>query len=867
MTVVGSEAGWLVRMDERPDPSRVGGKASGLFRLLELGLPVPRFAVLTVDAFRVCCADGLPSDEPAVLTATLDAIWSDLGRGAVPLAVRSSAIDEDSAERSWAGQMRTHLNVVDRAELGRAVADCWASLFSERAAAYRELSGAGGDGAAMAVVVQEMVDPVASGVLFTIDPVSGDRDKVMVSAVLGLGEGLVSGALDADTYLLDADGSVVDSTIVEKEEQFVPAQGGGVATATVPARRGSGAALTPDVLRSLCRDSRRAAEAAGAPLDIEFAVQGDTIFYLQARPVTGVGAPEPTHENRLVWDNSNIVESYPGITLPLTFSFIRRAYHAVYWQFCELLGLGEDEIRAHDHMLRNMLGLHRGQVYYNLRNWYRLVSILPGFRNNRRFMEGMMGVTEEGGDADDDTVSRARGVFALALTGLRALWLQLTLDRRVRRFHSTFDRVYGEFAALPYEEMSPDAVMSEYRRVERALLWRWKAPILNDFSVMIFYGLLKRLTVAWNIDPEGNAQNALVAGQGGIESAEVSDKLEELAEGIAGDETLRAALLAASPSEGIALVRDHPEHGPDFARYMERFGDRCVAELKLESRTMHDDPTRLIAALQGALRRVGSVDADEPDPSRSAEALLGRVGPLRRLAYRWVLRRAARGIRSRENQRLARTRAFALVRRMMRAVGARLAQSGIIESSDDVFYLELEEIMRLCDGTSTLRDPQPIVAARKREYDAFRSEPLLPDRFVTYGPAAVAEPVQETSSEALPVDGALSGLGAYPGVVERKAAVLTEPDPGAGLDGHVLVTRQTDPGWVIVFPSIGGLVVERGSMLSHSAIVAREMRIPAVVGVKGATQVIRTGDTVRLDGSAGTVAVIDAGPKSPISRP
>jgi phosphoenolpyruvate synthase/pyruvate phosphate dikinase len=863
VTVVGSEAGWVVRMDERPDPNRIGGKASGLFRLLELGLPVPRFAVLTVDAFRVCCADGLPSDEPAALTATLDSIWSDLGRGSVPLAVRSSAIDEDSAERSWAGQMRTHLNVVDRAGLGRAVTDCWASLFSERATAYRALSGAGRDGAAMAVVVQEMVNPAASGVLFTLDPVSGNREKVMVSAVLGLGEGLVSGALDADTYLLDADGSILESTIVQKEEQLVLAQDGGVSTVAVAVKRGAEAALSADVLRSLCRHSRRAAEAAGVALDIEFAVQGGKVFYLQARPVTAVGAPELTRENRLVWDNSNIVESYPGITLPLTFSFIRRAYHAVYWQFCELLGLGEDEIRANDHMLRNMLGLHRGQVYYNLRNWYRLVSILPGFRHNRRFMEGMMGVSEEGGDPDVDTVSRARGVFALVPTGLRALRLQLTLDRRVRRFHRTFERVHAEFAALPYEEMAPHAVMSEYRRVERALLWRWKAPILNDFSVMIFYGLLKRLTVAWNLDPEGNLQNALVAGQGGIESAEVSDKLEELARGIAGDEALRAALLAASPREAIALVRDHPEHGPGFARYMERFGDRCVAELKLESQTMHDDPTPLIAALQGALRRGGSERAGEAEGSRNEKAMLGKLGPARRLAYRWVLRRATRGIRNRENQRLARTRAFALVRRMMRAVGARLAESGIIESSDDVFYLELEEIMRLCDGTSTLRDPKPLVSARKREYDAFRSEPLLPDRFVTYGPASVAEPVQEAGAEALSVDGALSGLGAYPGVVEREAAVLTEPDPGAGLDGHVLVTRQTDPGWVIVFPAIGGLVVERGSMLSHSAIVAREMRIPAVVGVKGATQVIRTGDTVRLDGAAGTVVVIEAAPRDP----
>lgn len=854
-------AGWWVGMDQRPDPALIGGKAAGLFRLVDLGLRVPRFGVLTVDAFHACCSTGVPDGEAPELAATLDGLWSDFGSGTVSLAVRSSAVDEDGAERSWAGQMETFLNITDRPALGRAVSACWGSLFSERAAAYRELSGAEAENVAMAVVIQEMVEPDASGVLFTLDPVRGDRDKVMVSAVLGLGEGLVSGALDADTYLLDEEGSVVETTVVEKHERLISAADGGVEMVAVPEAEAREPALDPGVLASLARSSRGAAAQAGIPLDIEFAVRGDQVFYLQARPVTAAAAVGGERaDQRLVWDNSNIVESYPGITLPLTFSFIRRAYHAVYWQFCQLLGLRESEIRANDHMLANMLGLHRGQVYYNLRNWYRLVSILPGFRQNRRFMEGMMGVSEEGGDPEADTVPRTRGFLSLAWTGARALWLQATLEGRVHDFHRTFDRVYAEFAALPYEDMEPAAVMAEFRRVERALLWRWKAPIVNDFSVMIFYGLLKKLTISWGIDPQGNLQNVLVSGQGGIESAEVSERLEELGRGIARDAELSERLLRVPPSEGLVLLRAHPRLGPDFERYLERFGDRCVEELKLESTTMRDDPAPLIAALQGALRRGRSERTEDDGVVAEVEAVIAeRLNPLQRLVYRWVLGRAKRGIRNRENQRLARTRAFALVRRMGRSVGVRFRELGILEDAHDVFYLELEEVMQLCDGTATLLDPKPLVAARKSEYERFRAEPLLPDRFVTHGPASVSQRVSDESGSDVDADGALTGLGAYPGVLEREAMVLFEPDPSAGLDGHVLVTRQTDPGWVIVFPSIGGLVVERGSMLSHSAIVAREMGIPAVVGVKGATRVIRSGDTVRLDGAAGTVRVLEPG--------
>jgi len=675
--------------------------------------------------------------------------------------------------------------------------------------------------------------------------------------LFGLGEGLVSGLLDADTYVLDRSGDIVEATVVTKRERLTAAPGGGVLTEVVEPDRMDQPALEADMLCDLARRAARAEEAAGFPLDIEFAVVDGHLSFLQARPITAIPPHAKADEGvQRVWDNANIVESYPGITLPLTFSFIRRAYHAVYWQFCQLLGLSEDEIRTQDHMLWNMLGLHRGRVYYNLRSWYRLVSILPAFRHNRRFMERMMGVTQEGGNSAQDRVSRSRGLIAAATTAARALYLQASLDRRVRRFHETFDRVHASFAALPYESMESEEVLEAFRRVEAALLWRWRAPIVNDFSVMVFYGLLERLTVAWGVDSEGHLQNALVARQGGIESTEVSDRLEALADAVLEDSSLRAEVLGADRGDVFELVRGHSVCGPLLGEYMRRFGDRCVAELKLESRTMHDDPTPVMTALQASVRRGGGRSA-KPRPATGEQAYAAvrhRLSPWKRPLYTWVLGQARRGIRNRENQRLARTRAFALVRRMLRQVGRRLAETGVLDDWEDVFYLELDELMGLCDGTATLTDPRALVAARRREYRAFQDGPAPPDRFVTRGPVATAHRLADHGG---PPEGTgvLRGLAAYPGRVEGPATVMLEPDAAAPLEGRILVTRHTDPGWVILFPAIAGLVVERGSLLSHSAIVAREMGIPTVVGVRNATETIRTGDPVRLDGAAGTVEV------------
>ncbi|MBN1669539.1 MAG: hypothetical protein JXR37_00800 [Kiritimatiellae bacterium] len=871
---------WLTTLNDRPPDALAGGKGAGLYRLLELGLPVPPFVVLTADAYRAACPDGrVPAELPAEAESVLDRAWSELDGAAIPLAVRSSAIDEDSAERSFAGQMDTFLHVVSRDALSAAVLGCWRSLHGARARAYRAAGepavGTAQAGApaspVMAVVIQHMVEPDAAGVLFTVNPVTGREDEILVSSVWGLGEGLVSGALNADTFVLDRAGNVKTRQIADKREETAFAKGGGTEQRPVPDARAAAPSLGDAVLRELARLARQAEAKAGRPLDIEFAVRNAAAVFLQARPVTTFKRkPSPADGPRRVWDNSNIIESYPGITLPLTFSFIRRAYHAVYWQFCQVLGLSARAIRRHDPMLWNMLGLMRGRVYYNLLNWYRLVALLPGFRFNKPFMEGMMGLKHPE-ELDEPRLSRFAKYFRelprLVRAGVRAMWLHASLQRRVVRFHRDFDAAYARFAAIDYARLQPAEIMARYFEMEEAVLWHWKAPIINDFDAMIFYGVLKRLTVEWHVDPDGSLQNALVSRQGQIESIRVVDQLLDVARRIAGNEELKRRFLAAQPGEARALLEAVPEVRAAFEEYLRHYGDRCIAELKLESRSMKDDPAFCMSMMQNYLRQSraapGAQDRAERALREDAEAQLAqrlagkrsRLGFSQLRLYRWVLNNARAAIRNRENQRLARTRAFAVVRSMFRAVGRAFARDGLLGEPEDIFYVEISEIDDYVAGRDARLSFRGLVETRKAQYEQFRARAPLPEHFATYGDPATAEPVVE-DEQAGPDSDVLRGLGACPGVVERPAVLLFEPDTSVKLDGEILVTRQTDPGWVLLFPSISGLVVERGSMLSHSAIVAREMGIPAVVGVPGATQRVKTGDRVRLDGAKGTVEVI-----------
>jgi pyruvate,water dikinase len=406
---------------EAIDAADAGGKARALAAAEQAGLPVPPWFVVSGDALAAAIAAvgaGPPSRAADVhagpqradtfLAAGIEDALRRLSPSGELLAVRSSASDEDGAQHSFAGQLETFLNVPPSGVPDRVQA-VWRSGFSDRILAYRRERALGGQPRPPSVLVQRMVRARTAGVAFSADPVSGRRGVAVVSAVFGLGSAIVSGEADADTWHVDRRGAIFHRHVAAKRRMHVAdaAAPGGTRSAEVPDTDAERPSLDDGEVRAVADLARRCARLLGRPQDIEWAFEDDRLLLLQSRPITSLeSVPDPDGVLG-IWDNSNIVESYSGVTTPLTFSFAREIYEHVYRQFCRLMRVPEPVIGRHGDTFRNMLGLVRGRLYYNLLNWYRVLALLPGFTLNRRFMEQMMGVKEALPPALADEIARS----------------------------------------------------------------------------------------------------------------------------------------------------------------------------------------------------------------------------------------------------------------------------------------------------------------------------------------------------------------------------------------------------------------------------------------------------------------------------
>ncbi len=839
-----------------------GGKGAALAKLAAT-FPVPAFFVISADSF----------DASGMKAAAREEVKRGLQRlgGAGPFAVRSSGLEEDGAASAHAGQFATELNVA-AADVEAAAHRVWRSGFTDSLKQYRLAHGLSGDPQPPAVIVQVMVDARAAGVAFSADPVTGDRSVVVISAIRGLADKLVGGEEDGDSYRVAASGATIEAELVDGEAVLSEAE------------RAEVAAM-----------ARRAAEHFGQPQDIEWAFDAGGLKMLQSRPITTLdpisahpdesqdpgrvarraqglsggfkseqaspAALDPDfrrdergeHDHVVIWDNSNIVESYPGVTSPLTFSFARYVYAHVYQAFSRLMGVPGADVEEHRAVFENMLGRVDGRVYYNLLNWYRALALFPGFKANRKFMEGMMGVSEalpqEMADriAPPSTSGWERFVDNLKFgrVGLGLVWHEIRIKGTIAKFYERLNAALTRPDA-EIDGMEATALAAEYRLLERQLLARWDAPLVNDFLCMIAFGLAqKTMEKAGGDDGRSFLSNMLI-GQGDIVSAEPARMIREMGLMVRGKPELVARLAKAD----VGAVDALPELRAAFDRYIAKFGDRCTQELKLESRTLHEDPAQVLMAISAAAATRGAEAAKEEE--RDLREIVPEFG--KRVMARWLLDWAKARVRDRENLRFERTRLFGRVRRIFLALGARLTEAGVLNAPRNVFCLTVEELLGAVEGAAVTGDLKALVRLRQAEWDAQVKRPDPPERFSARGAHVVGVGKLSAQAQAPGETGEVrKGLACCKGVVTAKVRVIDDPRVEALAPGEILVARHTDPGWIAVFANAAGVIAERGSLLSHSAIVAREMGVPCVVSLKGVTQWLRTGDVVRLDGGAGTV--------------
>jgi len=930
---------YIIWPGETVELDQLGGKAGALGALSQQGFLIPAWFVLSPGAFYASLDETQHAllagadenslarlfEDLALSEAVQQALYEALARlcpKGEAVAVRSSALDEDGQSHSFAGQLESFLNVPPQA-VARKVVAVWRSGYSERLLAYRRSHGLEAAPRPPAVLIQRMVQSALSGVAFSADPVTGDREAVVVAAVPGLGAALVSGEIDGDSYRIDRQGHIVDRYPALGNDERRTESGKQPAHGQVGVNGYQKPILNP---RSLMSDfqiqrvadlARQVDQFFGGPQDIEWAMEGEQLYLLQARPVTALSKGQSLNVQTLkvletfrvsdqpedmlnLWDNSNIAESYPGVTTPLTFSFARRAYEEVYRQFCRMMGVPAQMIAGEASTFRRMLGLRQGQIYYNLLSWYRVLALLPGYKLNRRFMEQMMGVKEPLPDelldqqAPPSRADRWRDGLYLLRTLLGLLLNYVLLPRWIKAFYARFNQALGS-ERPDLSQARPEALVAYYRALEDQLLTRWDAPLINDFFAMIFYGLLRKLTESWCGDTQGTLQNSLLTQTGDIISAEPARRISTLAHQAAVAPDLVALLCQGSRAEITAGLPRYPEFSTQYRAYLDKFGERCLEELKLESPTLHDDPLLLLRSI-GQLARTGAGEqggkgdgemgkwgvggqrdgANQPPitnhqlpittlhhaEQRVGTALAGR--PLRRLIFGWVLGNARQLIRNRENLRFERTRLFGRARLIFVELGDRFSRLGLLDEPRDIFYLEVEEALGLVEGVASTADLKGLVAVRKAEFDHYRTLPPLPNRFETRGIPIQRPPRSqmkfgnnENPKSKIQNPKSMRGLGCSPGRIRGPVRVVTDPKAAQLRPGEILIAQRTDPGWILLFPAAAGLLVEYGSLLSHSAIVSRELGLPAIVGLAGLTHWLKDGDWVEFDGSTGVVTRIE----------
>jgi rifampicin phosphotransferase len=809
----------IIHKNDPVNVAETGGKAAALMRLTAQGFNVPSFLCLPLSSFNKAV---LKAEALTLLYKHLQ----DAGPG--PYSVRSSAVEEDGNENSHAGQFLSILNVGEEG-LPEACADVFGSGLNSSVNGYRAARGLDGNGGGTAVIVQQMVDARVAGVAFTADPVSGRRDRIVISAIAGLGDRLVGGEEDGETYILDNKGKLIEC---DAEKPI----------------------LSLEDLNALHSLAIRVQDTCGSPQDIEWAFEGSTLFLLQARPITTPLLTESIADNVLtIFDNSNIVESYPGIVAPLTYSFAQYAYARVYRSFVRLLGVDEHKIADSAAVFDNMLARIDGRVYYNLVNWYRALAFLPGFSLNRAHMETMMGVSEP----MPDEVVRSIGPdkptgLAFAAEWMRVVrsalllaWEGVRLNSTKRGFYSRLNAALAQPAsaldAMPLTELA-----KEYRRIEAGLLDRWDAPIVNDFICMIAFGSSRKLLERWGGAQGLEVHNDIMIGQGDIVSAEPAQRIRRMGGMLEGHSELRAQLAKG----GGSGIKNHPELASEITAYLDKFADRCTEELKLESVTLDRDPTplyRAIAAGSGAHKM-------ERDPREDSLKTLFSGHPIKRAIAVPIMKWAKNRVRDRENLRFERTRIFGRARHLFRAIGAQFSANGMIEKPDDILLLTVQEILGAIEGYGLTQDLRSLCDQRRKDMKFAEARPDPDERIEMRGAifasinSLVPKDVVDISN-----DHERRGTGCSAGVITAKARIIKDPRIEALDKGDILVARHTDPGWIAVFANASAIVVERGSLLSHSAIVARELGIPCVVGMKDAMNWIQDGEQIEVDGGSGVV--------------
>ena len=808
---------YFLPIDKELSENEVGGKAASLSKLHQLGVVVPPGFVVPKLVFNAYKDEQIfPSDFSDELETVLQKLAVE------KVIVRSSAIGEDSDNHSFAGQLDSIVVDNSAEKVIAALLECWQGINNNRVKAYQEISGK--QLSEMGVVIQAFVEADYAGVTFTKSPYA--TDEMYTEYVQGAGEQLVSGKVTPLSFACKCNGEITDKLPFNAQK-----------------------------LITFCQNLKT---AYNCELDVEWVAVANEIYFVQARPIT-VNTKEIVH-----WTNTNLNENYPDPISPLLYSIARDSYYNYFKNLAHLLQINPTSIRQLEYDFSNTVGILGNRLYYNMTSIHNILSSSPLKSYFIDAFNKFVGYTD-----NDVATSDASKTTSLLKLISRLIRLNFSLEKHV----VAIEQMVSSYAKKVVQKTHYQENKQLFYEFLDLRFHQWYRASLADFFAMIHYKLLGSYTKRFYGEQSIGVHNVLVQAIPGLISSEPLVDTYSIAQQIENNGEIKAAFHSKSSTQVYAELNTNSNWvkvKKSFEAYLEKWGFRCSGELMFFTENYIENPVQFIELLQSYIRHEAkdprTVIAEKDDQRRKAmKEFSWKVIKKRNILFPvWIVeigllyllaKLCKQAISSRERVRYKQAEMYFRFKQVVQSIGKQAETDGWLKNADDVFYLSYKEIGELLSSSSMFSNQfNSLLEQRKVEFTE-QSKTEFPEHFTTeFGkrPMSVAPeiPLQDGATEFV-------GLAASGGRIKAQVKILETVLESDKLNkGDILVTKQTDPGWAMVFPLISGLIVERGGALSHGAIVAREFGIPAVIGIKNITELLNDGQEVILDGNLGKIQVL-----------
>lgn len=856
----------------------VGGKGANLGELSKAGFPVPPGFCLTTRAYKEFIATSSEMDSffvqldqlnphdldqlralgqqirnhlqqlevPDDLRREIFSAWNTIGKE-FTYAIRSSATAEDLPTASFAGQQDTYLNIKGQEDLLRQIRQCWVSLFTDRAIAYRAKNGFDHRQVYLSVVVQRMVHPETSGILFTADPINGNRKVVSIDASFGLGEAIVSGMVSADLYKVKAN-QIIQKNISEKKIAIFSLPEGGTVKQELPLSQRNKPALNDEQILHLAELGKAIEQHFGSPQDIEFCIEQGKVFIVQSRPITTL-FPIPDH----------LVDSF---RVMVSFGHIQMMTDAI-----KPLGISIIKTLAP----KKLFVETGGRIFIDLTDILRHPlpqKIFPKLAANAD--EKISRAIKEVIQREEFRKTSAKSVFNRSVPRflfpiLKKAWQNYHKGdpRDIKReIDSYIEEKKTEVKKILAKAKGADRITAIENYLDKFLVKLF--PIVLSYMLPYFVSmarLRKKLIDLLGSDQELAHLNKSLPGN---ITTEMGLELGDLADLVRNSPKALEYLQKADDStfiEGFANLPDGQKIQQAFISFLSKYGMRCPGEIDITRARWREAPTQLVPAILGHINSVNPQEHRQRFQQGEVEALSSQEKILEKVqnsSYKTKrLRRLIDLYRHlgplREHHKYLLVLIIDECKKAIMSEAKQLVEKGIFQQVEDVYYVSLDELKKILNGEFR-QDISQLIVRRKEEYKWHQT--LKPPRVMT----SEGEIVTGAPKKGKFPEGSLVGTPASSGVVVGKARIILNPDKAQLNEGEILVAPHTDPGWTPLFPSAKALITEVGGLMTHGSVVAREYGIPAVVGVDDATKIIKDGQQIRVDGDQGFVEILENNP-------